>query len=141
MLNSLTQQKNQPTKLADTFQYILWCSKSVAPRPPPTIGLLNQATVGVDACPTLVGFLLSKPQDVLQAVQRHLNNLGVHDSQQVTERLDTTQIDQVSEERAPTAYTCHLGSSKHHLYSERARGMSLKYKKLPYNVFLVFCQG
>lgn len=66
---------------------------------PPTIGLLNQAAVGVDPTPTLVGFLLSQPQDVFQPIQSHQNNLGVHDSQQVTQRFDTTQIHQVPAER------------------------------------------
>lgn len=76
------------------------------PKAPPTIGLLNQAAVGVDASPTLVGFLLSQPQDVLQPVECHQNNLGVHDSQQVTQGLDTTQIHQVPAGREQHQHHC-----------------------------------
>lgn len=109
-LNSSEKQ----AKLVDTFQYILLFSKSVALRTPePTVGLFYHATVRVDACPALVGLLLSKPQDVLQAIQCHLNNLGVHDSKEVTERLDATQVDQVSR-RDDQEHTFAFQDSKHH---------------------------
>ena len=60
----------------------------------PTISLLYESTVGVDASSSL-GLLLPQAQHILQAVQRHLHNLGVHQGQQVTQRADAAQAHQV----------------------------------------------
>lgn len=63
-----------------------------------TVGLLDEAAVGVDAGAVvlLLCLLLAEPQDVLQAVQSHLDDLGVHHRQQVAQRLDAAQVHQVS---------------------------------------------
>lgn len=63
-----------------------------------TISLLDEAAVGVDAGAVvlLLGLLLAEPQDVLQAVQSHLDDLGVHHRQQVAQGLDAAQVHQVS---------------------------------------------
>lgn len=63
-----------------------------------TVSLLDEAAVGVDASAVvlLLGLLLAQPQDVLQAVQSHLDNLRVHHRQQVTQRLDAAQVHQIS---------------------------------------------
>lgn len=69
-----------------------------------TIGFFNEAAVGIDAgAVLLLGLLLPQPEDVLQPVQSHLNNLGVHHREQIAERLDAAQVDQVS---TNTMYTC-----------------------------------
>ena len=60
-----------------------------------TVGLLDEGAVGVNAGAVLLGFLLAQPQDVLQAVQGHLHDLGVHHRQQVTHGLDGVQGHQV----------------------------------------------
>lgn len=57
-----------------------------------TISLLNEAAVRVDASAALLGLLLSQPQDVLQAIQGHLNDLSVHDGQKVTQGLNAAQV-------------------------------------------------
>ena len=60
----------------------------------PTICLLYESTVGVDA-PSSLGLLLPQAQHVLQAVQRHLHDLRVHQGQQVTQRAYAAQAHQV----------------------------------------------
>lgn len=104
------QPSEKRTELADTSQHILLFSKSAAPEP--TVSLLYHAAVWVDARPALVGLLLSQPQDVLQAIQCHLNDLGVHDGKEVTKRLDATQVDQVSE-RGDQEHTFTFQDSRH----------------------------
>lgn len=63
-----------------------------------TVGLLDEAAVRVDAGAVvlLLGLLLAEPQDVLQAVQGHLDDLGVHHRQQIAQGLDAAQVHQVS---------------------------------------------
>lgn len=57
-----------------------------------TVSFLNEAAVGVDASATLLGLLLSQPQDVLQAIQGHLNYLRVHDGQKIAEGFNAAQV-------------------------------------------------
>lgn len=63
-----------------------------------TVSLLDETAVGVDPGATvlLLGLLLAEPQDVLQAVQSHLDDLGVHHRQKIAQRLDAAQVHQVS---------------------------------------------
>lgn len=66
-----------------------------------TISLLDEAAVRIDsgAVVLLLGLLLAEPQDVLQAVQGHLDDLGVHHRQQVAQGLDAAQVHQVPARR------------------------------------------
>lgn len=57
-----------------------------------TVSFLNEAAVRVDAGAALLGLLLSQPQDVLQAIQGHLNYLRVHDGQKITQGFNAAQV-------------------------------------------------
>lgn len=64
-----------------------------------TVGFFDEAAVGIDAGAVvlLLGLLLAQPQDVFQPVKRHLNNLGVHYGEEVTQGLDAAQVHQIPE--------------------------------------------
>lgn len=49
----------------------------------------------------LLGFLFAQPQDVLQAVEGHLDDLGVHHREQIAQRLDAAQVHQISKVQTP----------------------------------------
>lgn len=59
-----------------------------------TVCFLDEGAVRVDSSSSL-GLQLSQSEDVLQAIQCHLHNLGVHQGQKVTERLNATQLHQM----------------------------------------------
>lgn len=60
-----------------------------------TVSLLNESTVGIDACSILFGLLFSQSQDVLQTIERHLHDLWVHHCQQVTHGFNRIQRHQI----------------------------------------------
>jgi len=64
-----------------------------------TIGFLYETTIRVDAAAILFGLLLAQSENVLQTIQSHQHDLGVHHSQQITERFNAAQIHQISTEK------------------------------------------
>lgn len=58
---------------------------------PLTISLFDECTVRVDASSPF-GLQFSQSQDVLQAIQSHLNYFGVHKCEQVTKRFYATKF-------------------------------------------------
>lgn len=69
-----------------------------------TIRFLNEAAVRVHstAIVLLLGLLLTQPQDVLQSIESYLDDLGVHHSEQITQRLNAAQVHQVPAHRQLT---------------------------------------
>lgn len=63
-----------------------------------TIGFFNEAAVRIDssAVVLLLGLLFAQPQDVLQPIESHLNDLRVHHRQQITQGFNAAQVHQIS---------------------------------------------
>lgn len=97
----MTPSKRTPSHMYTISEFLSTYGRCEVGEKAPTIGFLDEATVGIDPWATALALLLSEPKDVLQSIEGDLHNLWIHHSQQVAQRFDAAQGDQVPEGQRP----------------------------------------